>query len=499
MPNWKFWQRKKKHKGFRGFDAAAINRLLNDWVTTSKSIDQDLKNGVLKILRARSRDLCQNNDYGRKFLNLLATNVVGPNGIRLQSKVYRPPNSRGKVVLDGPANEQIERAWRKWCKKGNCTVDGQLGFVDVQKLIIKTAGRDGEALIRIVRNFPNEFGFAIQILDPARLDEDKNDNRQNITLGVQKDEWGRPINYYIVSQDAVDGYYESIVYDHEILPAEEIIHLYIIEHPGQSRGVPWPITALKRLHMLGNYEESELVASRIAAAKMGFFINPDGSLYPGDDTDSLGNVVTEVSPGKFEQLPAGWDFKAFDVDHPTTAFEDFIKAILKGAAAGLNVSYASLANDMADANYSSTRHATLEERDHWMSLQRWFIENFINPIFEEWLRMVLLKKVLNLPAEAYERWNSPIWQPRRWSWIDPLKDVKASETAIAMGINSRTRIASEQGHDFDDIIEELAREKEKAQELGLDLEAKKPQTQGVKSNGFLGITPVRQSGGKALP
>ena len=66
--------------------------------------------------------------------------------------------------------------------------------------------------------------------------------------------------------------------------------------------------------------------------------------------------------------------------------------------------------------------------------------------------------------------------------------MKASTEAVALGINSRTRIASEQGHDFDDIIEELAREKEKAQELGLDLEAKKPQTQGVKSNGTLGIT-----------
>ncbi|BCV06852.1 MAG: hypothetical protein CM15mV144_460 [Caudoviricetes sp.] len=39
------------------------------------------------------------------------------------------------------------------------------------------------------------------------------------------------------------------------------------------------------------------------------------------------------------------DFKSFDPDHPTSAFESFLTQVLRSIASGLNISYHALTND----------------------------------------------------------------------------------------------------------------------------------------------------------
>ncbi len=118
---------------------------------------------------------------------------------------------------------------------------------------------------------------------------------------------------------------------------------------------------------------------------MGFYTSPDGDQYTGDDSDSAGNLVSDVEPGSFEQLPAGMGFESFDPQHPTTAFDAFVRAALRGASAGLNVSYHTLANDLERVNFSSIRSGVLEEREQWRVLQGWYVEQFCDRVFRRWL------------------------------------------------------------------------------------------------------------------
>jgi lambda family phage portal protein len=450
----------------RSCEAAKISRLLSDWGKSSTSIDEDIK-GALTVLRSRSRDLCQNNDYGRRFMNLLGANVVGTDGIRLQSKVVNR-GARGQETMDEPANQQIERAWQRWCRKENCTVNRKLSFVDVQRLIIQTVARDGEILIRNNVGFDNPFDFALQIIEPDYLDHDYSDDDKNIRMSVEVNRWGEPIAYHLLKNHPNNDLFSRIDQVRQRIPADDIIHLYLMDRADQSRGAPWTATALRRLHMLGHYEQSELVAARVGAAKMGFFTREDAG-YPYDDKDSSGNLIDEVAPGQFKELPAGYQFQKFDIDHPNSSYDGFISAILKGAAAGLNVSYVTLANDLEGVNYSSIRQGALDERDYYRMLQGWMIEHFIQPVFDRWLPLAIAAGEIKLPLADIERWNRAVWQGRRWSWVDPLKDMAANEKAVAMAITSRTRIAAEQGADIDDVFTDLARENARAAALGLDI------------------------------
>ena len=124
----------------RGFDAASGSRLFNDWTTSSYSSTEELKYTLAKI-RARSRDLFNNNDYARRFIELCKANIAGPQGVQLQARAIEDNGTADKV-----ANQIIENEFSNWGK--SCTVDGRLGWVDAQKLFVETVARDGECLIR---------------------------------------------------------------------------------------------------------------------------------------------------------------------------------------------------------------------------------------------------------------------------------------------------------------------------------------------------------------
>jgi lambda family phage portal protein len=242
------------------------------------------------------------------------------------------------------------------------------------------------------------------------------------------------------------------------VPADQILHLGIIERFNQPRFVPWVHASMTRLNNIGAYEEAEIIGSRIGASDMGWYVpGPEATdesirAYVGDEKDASGNLIRNVEPGVMGIIPQGWDVKQFDPKHPAGNFSPFMKSALRGVASGMLVSYNSLANDLEGVNYSSLRSGALEERDSWKVLQAWFIVNYKRPVFERWLRWSLLTGKVNLPVSKFQQFNKPKFQPRVWAWVDPVKDMEANIAALDNLLTTRTDIAAEQGDDFEEIL-----------------------------------------------
>ena len=455
----------------RSFAAANQDRLTANFLGTDRSINEELVRD-LATMRRRARQLAQDNDYSRRFLGMVKANVVGPNGITLQARPRREDGSIDK--LDASA---IETAWADWGKPANCTMNARLSWRDVQRLAIETVARDGEVLVRIIKP-RDRLTIGLHVIEADYLDETLNQkatkNRNEIRCGVEISTYGKPIAYFIRTGHPGDGIVQFNGRQYQKIPARQLIHLYITERPGQARGTPWQHTAIRRLNMLGGYEEAELVAARVAASKMGFFTSPDADGYTGSDTDSSGNLISDAEPGLFEQLPDGMNFQTFDPQHPVAAFSDFVRATLRGAASGLGVSYHTLSNDLEGVNYSSIRSGVLEEREHWKVLQTWFSEQFCEPVYQAWLNAIIGTRLLDLPAANQQKFESVVWQPRGWAWVDPLKDVQANAKAVELGVQTRAEIAAGSGRDLDDMLEQLAIEKARMDELGLGLNDELP-------------------------
>lgn len=475
-PSLKKRKQKIKKINTRGFAASAEEYFLSDFKGTSLSIDAELTAGLRKM-RMRSRTLTNDNDYAKKYLSMVRANVVGSNGIMLQA---RTKDSRGK--LDKADNDYIEQAFKEWGSLEHCTMSKRLTWCDVQNLFIETVARDGESLCVIHYGKDLEYGMSLQLVDIDLLDESYNvrlDNGNQIRMGVEQNQFGAAVAYHLFTEHPGDDTYTFNLKKYVRIPAERIIHAFRSERPGQSRGIPWMHTAIRRLNMLGGMEEAELIASRVAASKMGFFTSAEGDGYVGDsEIEDDGALLSAAEPGVFEQLPEGVNFQAFDPQHPSTAFDSFVKTVLRGAASGLNVSYNTLANDLEGVSFSSIRSSTIEERDQWKQKQTWMIEQFCMPVYKAWLSSAILHGKLKLPATKIDKFRNVTFQPRGFDWVDPLKDINASALSIELGVSTRSDIAASRGTNLEDVFEQLQKEQELAAQYGIILgEKKDEQTQ----------------------
>ena len=454
----------------RAFSAARVDRLTSSWMATTASINQELRSD-LDRLRARSRDLTKNNDYARKFRKLVVSNVVGPNGFNLQARVTDGP---GKP--DGLANAALESAFWQWAKRGVCDVTGKLGFADFCRAVMGGMAPDGEYLVRKVYGAKagNKFGFALQHLDVDKIVTTMNREAGRginaIRMGVEVNEFGRPLAYHVYQSHPSDtGSGRNI----ERIPADEIMHDFIAEFPEQVRGVPWMSAAILTMHHLGEFESSALLAARKGADTLGFFVSPNGEPPTMGDTGSENEPIAVSVPGMYDTLPEGYDFKAYDSRYPDAMLADFTKAFLRRMSAGLNVSYNGLANDLEGVNFSSIRAGVLDERDQWMTVQGWFIESFMTPVYESWLRAALASGMVTmpngsaLPTSKLDKFSAHTWQGRRWSWVDPMKDIESSLLAIRSGLNTPQAVAAQMGLDLEDVIASLANANAMATAAGL--------------------------------
>ncbi|MBO89523.1 MAG: phage portal protein [Rickettsiales bacterium] len=464
-----YFKRTKKtsKRSQRSFEAVNTGRLFADFASMTRSSDSELR-PALRTLRNRCRELARNDEYVRRYLQLVKTNVVGPGGISVQAKAR---NSDGS--LDAPGNKIVENAWRRWSKAGICTMDGRLSFVDAQRLVVETLARDGEVLIRKINGADNPDRFAIQFLEADLLDEELNiklDNGNRVRMGVEIDEFGRSVAYHLLREHPGDHEFSNTYSrKHTRVESENLLHLFQSDRPHQTRGVPPLASCMNALKMLHGYVEAELVASRVSAAKMGFITTPDSEGYAGDDFED-NNQIMNAEPGSFEQLAAGQSITMFDPTHPTTAFSDFHKAVLRGVASSMGVSYASLASDLESVNYSSIRQGALDERDGYRTLQEFLITHFVEPIFQSWLTSAMTSGSLPLPMTRFEKFsNSVIYRPRGFSWVDPVKEINAQVTGIQNGLLSMQDVANHYGADIEDVFESIQREKELAARYGLSL------------------------------
>lgn len=452
-----------KRSSVRTFAGARVDRLTADLFSGMTSGNGDLKLD-LRRLRNRARTMVRDSAVAKRYCELFVENVVGEHGIRLKPSALRADGN-----ADTALNDKIAEAWQRWGEPANCTLDGQLGWVELQQALARWEPMDGEVLLRLVDGV-GPFGFQVQVLDPDQLDDTLNVEPQaggpRIRQGVEVDQYGRPIAYHIWQghpNDTGKGRRERI-------PAADIIHFPIPFRPGAQRGVPWFHAAMVNINMLEGYLEAALVAARVAASAS---VAISGNEEDPDDADS-GDTPVEMEPGKMFQLTAGQTATMLDPKHPTTTASEFYKLCVRSIAAAGGVAYTSLSGDLEAVNYSSIRAGLLAERDRYRILQQRQIRYVHSRVYARWLPMAQLRGALAIPVSDLARAGRVRFQPRGFPWVDPEKDINALRQEIFLGLNSRTTAAAERGRDFETVLEQLDAERRLAEQYDVDISGVTP-------------------------
>jgi len=458
----------KPRSSTRNYDFGQDTRFTGDFSSASLSADQAVFM-ALQTTRNRARDLEANHPLVRKFLIMLRTNVVGSKGMRFQS--LAGDRVKDKIIPDKMARSIIEQAYRAFSKAKLFSQNHKLSRRRAMQVIVSRVIVDGECIIQKIRGADNPHLFTTKLIDvdllDHRLNAEATRTRGRIIMGIEVDEQNdnRPVAYYF-RQQPLGLWGGEVAYpgDHVCVPADEIIHYFNPERPGQTRGITFLAPAGIRAKLLDGMEQSVLVGYRAAASKMGF-LSPN-EFYEGEDLEA-GDVPTEVAPGQIDLLPKGIDFKSFDPSYPNADFDVIKKSVTKEIAGALGVSYPELGNDYGGVSYAAGQIGVDADEKVWRDFQATLIEVVEEEIFEGWLSMQLLFGKLPFPLARKGKFLAHRFQPTKGRTIDPLKTAKTHELKLHIGGTDPYEIADAYGNDLEELLENTARAIETAEALGL--------------------------------
>lgn len=453
---------------------ASTGNTNKDWVTVDGNPEDTVGGDAARAtLRARARSLELNSGIIKRALEVLCGNVVG-NGIR-------PEIDTGNRELD----KLIEKHWERWARE--CDITGGSTFYELQAMILRRAYVDGEIFCNDVFD-KSRYGLKLQLLESNALDEGlcvtPNTEGNTVVNGIEVDPMCRPVGYWF-SSNASNPYSTDLRYETKFHPADKVHHLFFKMRPQQVRGVSVFTSIISLIRDIGEYMDAKVIAAKIAACLAVFVTSPDlATRYGQNDTDTSGNKVKSIKPATVNYLRPGEKIETASPSGAESGSTDVLASQLRLVALGLNLSYELLSGDLSRVNFSSGRMGSQEDRKHFRRDQQWLIEHFCRPVFAAWLNINVLNKNIPIPdfAQDPEKYTDAVsWKCPGWQWVDPLKEVNAFKESLKAGIITLSEVCAQQGLDYDEVLEQLSKEKRRAEELGLELDIFMPEG-GVKED-----------------
>ena len=146
-------------------------------------------------------------------------------------------------------------------------------------------------------------------------------------------------------------------------------------------------------------------------------------------------------------LPEGVHAKQISPSRPNSAFDAFVLSLVRQIGSALGVPAEVLLLNF-DSSYSASRGALLEAWKLFNYWRNWWVTNFCQPIYEEWLQEAVLKGRVKAPgffddpmiryAYSWADWTGP-----SQGQLDPVKEVKAAILRVENGFSTRQRETAE--------------------------------------------------------
>ncbi|MCM1189811.1 MAG: phage portal protein [bacterium] len=453
----------------RNYDAGNYNRPNQNWRVTNQSADVTDRYSRDEV-KARARDLERNSDIMNSVAGAFKRNVVG-GGFQVQAKTN-----------ETDLNKNIEKAWKRWCKKQNCDVTGRQSLNQMIRMAVERKKIDGGILF--VKRYTEDgfVPFKLQMIETDELDSGtvwpkKKGNK--VVGGIEYNSWNRPVGYFIKQYD-IDGYgqKESVWVD-----AQDVIFYFTIRRPTQLREMSDMAQTIPRIRDITEFMTAVSVKQRIEAclavfierglpvSGMGLGVGRGNDALNGND----GRISYEgklLSPGMIKEMNPGDKAQVINPNGQGADATSFTKLQQRLIGAGQGISYEATSRDMSEATYSSARQGMIED-DLTYGEEKELLLEVLDEIYETFIISAVLCGALSIPRfwEEKERYLDHEWTQEPKPWIDPQKESNANSIALKTGQKTFKQIAAENGRDWRDQIEDIAEVIEYGRENGVDMES----------------------------
>ncbi len=473
------------NSGYGNYGANSIKKHTIGWTYGGGSHREDVEDNI-SPLRQRSRDLYYGgSDIATAAIKRLRTNTIGT-GLHLKSTINEELLNMTPEVAR-KLEETIEREFAHWANSTNCDLERIDNFYQLQQLALINALLSGDAfaLMKTTKRTGSIYDLRIELIEADRISTPDNKTIDPLFCeGVEKNKIGEVVAYYISkfhplsSADRNPREWIRVEAYGKKTGRRNILHIMNRERIGQVRGVPFISPVIETIKQLGQYTDAEVTAA-VVASLMTVFIEKESA----SDEPAFGEVIPEemqidaedensieLAPAAVVELGEGEKANIPAPGRPNANFEPFAIAIIKQMGAALEIPYEILIMAFTN-NYSASRAAILEFFKVIKMYREWFISDFCQPIYEEWLCEAVAKGRINAPGffndpiikDAYccTEWNGP-----SSGQLDPVKEVQAAELRVQGGYSTREKEATElTGTDFYKNVKQRKREEELLKEV----------------------------------
>jgi len=456
-----------------GYHGASKNTPYSRWTPGGNSPDDDIL-WDLPTLRERSRDLIRNDSIASGALDTITGNVVG-RGLVPQARIDAEAIGISEEEAEA-YRKAVDRVWARWSRRVDLA--GRLSAPGLQEMLLRQVVENGDvfALPRRVKGRP--YSLAIQLVEADRVTTPTGKiSSKAIREGVVRDSDGRHTGYWIKRTHPGDSR-EARSDDFVLVPAEDgktrlVYHLYRQLRPDQSRGVPWFASSLLHYKDLSQYQRAELIAAKVAACAAMAIVtrDPTGEALRAATTTetSTGGQSELLQPGTVYRLLPGEEIQGFNPQRPNAQFDAFMTRVIRSIGAGIRHPYELLSQDFSKTTYTSGRMALTEVRAVYRWLQWWIVTEILQDLYELLLEEAYL--LGELPARNWdanrEEYLRALWVGPGWSWVDPQKEVAATKESVDEGFSTLAQECAARGLDWEEVLEQRAREERRKKELGL--------------------------------
>jgi lambda family phage portal protein len=461
----------------------------------------------------RSRDLVRNDGWAAGGITRILDSTIGGNFRLCAMPDYRALSYVNKAFDHEWAADfrhAVEAMWRNWSDDPSryCDASEQLNFTQAMRLALRHKLVDGEDLI-VMEWLPDRMGYggaqyatAFRMVDPDRLSNPRDQiDTKYFRGGVEIDARGVPLAYHIRRAHQYDWYnsVDAMVWDRVERQTEWgrpiVIHDYDRDRADQHRGMPIMAPIMARMKMLTRYDAAELQAA-VLNAILSYVIkspmDPEGLKSALDDGDAAGNSWYWTTRSNYNRsspivmddvrimnLFPGEDAQQLSQTRPGEHHDPFTNYVLRHAAAGMGTTAEQLTQDLSKVNYSSFRGGLIEIRKTVLRRRGDFADNTATPVYmchlEELMDDGHLASVMPKQGEvpdfiearaAYARCR---WIGPGMGWVDPVKERQGAVLGMDAGFSTLQAECAEQGHDWEEILDQRKIEVQAFKDRGLKL------------------------------
>ena len=332
----------------------------------------------------------------------------------------------------------------------------ELGYYRVSREVAKECMITGDAFIHILRTKDGLIkGFAPEP-GVTLIANSQTDTRKRLVNGIYVDKTNRPYAFH------------SLAKDRRIRFRDDYLFVRRTERVHQVRGTGIFYFAISRIKNYDRIWEATMQKMILESMIVGYsdsggevqevLLDRSKNRNTPETSEPTGKSVS-IDPGLFLDLQNRSNMKFLTPGTPSGNFgtaNDWVLNLL-GAGCGYPAQFLVGKYDTA---YSASR-AALNDVERQLRIDRsMFIEEMEEPINRMLLQDLLLRGDITLPIEGIplSRWLRGQWVHPRLGHINPKQEAEANKIAVNNGWLMNSDVAEEYGMDYNDNIEEAAKQ-----------------------------------------